>query len=568
MKKNIMNSGRSMLLSMVLSSLLIMASCNGTDNPAPAKPVISANPTTVSGIEGETVDVNINWSAPAGVKTVSASTNNATVPSTIGGANGSFISKVTLGEANMQITYTITDIENQSTTTSVDVVIGTIVIRDNDLVGGLTYNWSKDHTYLVDGLVFLEKGGKLNIEAGTIVKFRKVPTSSDPTSALIITRGAQIFAEGTADSPVIFTAEADQVTSQSLMPSENGQWGGLILLGSAPVMKNGNTLLNIEGISTGEPRGQYGFGDAGFPEADPNDNSGTLKYVSIRYTGYALNGQAGDEIQGLTLGAVGAGTTLDFVESFSSDDDGIEIFGGTVRLKHFAVAFASDDSYDFDQGWRGSGQYLFALQGDGIISKYDHGGEWDGFGTPSDNPFSAPNLSNCTFVGPGVNAQNPLRDRAILWREGFAGKLINTIISDYPGYGIRITADEGDNSSCNAITDPRDGFQAELLNITWSAIGNYDGTDIGSIIEGDCTDKIITAMTGHNVVQSGQILANISSRTGGIDPRPASGSDAGNTYDVSVFGLEKTGYRGAFKPGDDLWLKGWTALSSYGFTIQ
>jgi hypothetical protein len=294
--------------------------------------------------------------------------------------HGSFISKITLGKENTQITYTITDIGNEST--------GTIIINDNDLAGGQTYNWTKEHTYLIDGLVFLEKEGRLNIEAGTVVKFKKVPSSSDATSAMIITRGARIFAEGTSDDPIIFTAEADDVTSQSLLPGESGQWGGLILLGSAPVMKKGNTLLNIEGISTVEPRGQYGFGDADFTNAKPNDNSGILKYVSIRYTGYALNGQAGDEIQGLTLGAVGSGTTIDFVESFASDDDGVEVFGGTVDLKHFVVAFASDDSYDFDQGWRGKGQYLFALQGDGVVSKYDHSGEWDGFGNPADDPLT------------------------------------------------------------------------------------------------------------------------------------------------------------------------------------
>lgn len=567
MKTNLIIYGRSALLSLALSVLLILASCNNSDT-LPAKPVISANPTTVSGMEGETVDVNINWSAPAGVADVSVNSNDATVPASLTGTQGSFISEVTLGKENSQITYTITDDESQTTSTIIDVAIGTIIVKDKDLAGGKTYNWTKEHTYLVDGLVFLEKGGILNIEAGTVVKFKKVPSSSDPTSGMIITRGAQIFAEGTSDAPVIFTAEADQVTSQSLTPGENGQWAGLILLGTAPVMKKGNTLLNIEGISTSEPRGQYGFGDADFPNADPNDNSGTLKYVSIRYTGYALNGQAGDEIQGLTLGAVGAGTTIDYVESFASDDDGVEIFGGTVNLKHFVSAFASDDSFDFDEGWRGNGQYLFALQGDGVVSKYDHGGEWDGFGNPTDDPFSAPNLANCTFVGPGINAQNPLRDRAILWREGFAGKLINTIVTDYPGYGIRITSDEGDNSSCHAITNPRDGFQVEVLNITWSAIGNYDGTDIVSIVQGDCLSDIVAAMGTHNLVQSTQILTDIGSRTGGIDPRPAQGMDVGDTYDVSALGLENTDFRGAFKPGDDLWLKGWTALSSYGFTVQ
>lgn len=550
---------------------VFLYSCSEEEMPK-RKPTVTSTPGTIEGEEGESFSITINWAAEAGIASLTCSSPDITIPSDLDGISGTFDIDYTLGKDDDVVTFTIVDLDGVQSTDSFIVTVSAIkTITDADLVAGETYNFTKDKQYMLDGLVYLEKGGKLNIEAGTVIKFKKSPSSSDPTSALIITRGAQIFAEGTAAEPIIFTAEADDVTQQSLLPSENQQWAGLVLLGSSSVMKSGNTLLQIEGISTDEPRGRYGWGDTDFPTANDADNSGTLKYVSIRYTGFALNGQSGDEIQGLTLGAVGSGTTIDYVESFSSDDDGIEIFGGAVDLKHFIVAFAADDSYDFDQGWRGTGQYLFALQGDGSVSKYDHLGEWDGFGNASDDPFTAPNLLNATFIGPGQNLSDTLSDRAILWREGFAGKLVNSIVTDVPNYAIQIRNEKGDAvSSCATITTPRDGYQSEVYNTTWAVIGPYDGTDINTALGGQCNDLIAPMLTSNNceVLVDG-ILEDITSRTKGIDPRPVS-SFSGTTKTLSDLGIagEETSYQGAFEPGKELWLKGWSTLSKYGYTIE
>ena len=554
-----------------ISGFVFLFSCSEEEMPK-RKPTVTSTPGTIEGEEGEMFTITVNWSAEAGLESLSCTSSQVTIPSGLSGTSGSFEIDFVLGAEDEVVTFTIVDMDGVQSTDSFIVTLSAIkTITDDDLVGGQTYSFTKDKQYMLDGLVYLEKGGKLNIEAGTVIKFKKSPSSSDPTSALIITRGAQIFAEGTADEPIIFTAEADDVTQQSLLPSENQQWAGLVLLGSASVMKSGNTLLQIEGISTEEPRGRYGWGDTDFPTANDADNSGTLKYVSIRYTGFALNGQSGDEIQGLTLGAVGSGTTIDYVESFSSDDDGIEIFGGTVDLKHFIVAFAADDSYDLDQGWRGTGQYLFALQGDGSVSKYDHLGEWDGFGNATDDPFTAPNLLNATFIGPGQNLSDTLSDRAILWREGFAGKLVNSIVTDVPNFAIQIRSEKGgDVSSCATIAAPRDGYKSEVYNTTWAVIGPYDGTDINSALGGQCNDLIAPMLTNNNcAISVDGILQNISSRTSAIDPRPVD-SFNGSTVAPASIGIagEETNYQGAFEPGKDLWLKGWSTLSKYGYTIE
>ena len=204
-----------------------------------------------------------------------------------------------------------------------------VTITDNDLQGNQTYNWTSNNTYLLDGFVFLEAGGVLNIEAGTVIKGKESPTTSDNASALIITRDAQINAIGTAQQPIIFTAEIDDVNdSADLFADDRGLWGGLIILGNAQ-LANTTAETRVEGIPDGEDRAIFGG-------TDDADNSGTLRYVSIRHGGAELS--PGNEINGLTLGGVGNGTVVENIEVVANQDDGVEWFGGTVNVKNVLVA--------------------------------------------------------------------------------------------------------------------------------------------------------------------------------------------------------------------------------------
>ena len=274
---------------------------------------------------------------------------------------------------------------------------------------GTTVNWTADKTYVLDGFVFVNEGQTLNIEAGTVIQ--GMTGESEDASALIVARGATINAVGTADAPIIFTFDGD---NGGTSPSVRGQWGGLIVLGNAS-LNSAPGESSIEGIPTNEVRGLYG----GTNDAD---NSGTLQYISIRHGGTNIG--ADNEINGLTLGGVGNGTTIEYIEIVANKDDGIEWFGGTVDAKHLITVYCGDDALDFDEGYRGRNQFVIVHQ-DPTPEAADRGGEHDGGTDPETAmPYATPTFMNVTSVG------NPEK-RALTFRDNAGGKYINSIFVNY-----------------------------------------------------------------------------------------------------------------------------------------
>ena len=218
--------------------------------------------------------------------------------------------------------------------------------------GGIYYideavTWTNDRIWIMDGKVVVRSGGSLTIEAGTIVKSESA--QGVDATALIIAGGATFNANGTADSPIIFTDVNDNIDyndgiiSPNRVPTDTGKWGGIIVLGNATVGQDGGSD-DIEGIASGFDWTSYGGND-------DSDSSGSMTYLSIRHSGTQLAG--GDEIQGLTLGGVGAGTTVNHIEIVGSNDDGIEIFGGNVNVDNVVIFGQRDDALDLDQGYKG-----------------------------------------------------------------------------------------------------------------------------------------------------------------------------------------------------------------------
>lgn len=444
--------------------------------------------------------------------------------------------------------------------------LGSVFGQDTVMVSGTTgtTTWTKDKVFLLDGYVRVDNGEVLTIEPGTVVLAES--GSQEDASALIVERDGIILAEGTEVEPIIFTSVLDDTSDpfDFLDDQSKGLWGGLIICGDAPTNTNENGTEQVEGIPTDLPAtvGTFGGNVA-------DDSSGVLKYVSIRHTGVAL--ASNNEIQGLTLAGVGSKTVIDYVESYASDDDGIEIFGGTVNLKHIVVAFASDDMFDLDQGWTGNVQWLFVLQS---ADFGDRLGEWDGADTPEDGlPYGAPTIYNMTMIGSNPAATN---NRTISFRANGGGKVYNSIFYEQ-GRGIDIEI----KSDANVPESSYDRFVAGDLvvsnNVFWNVAGNTASdlytvspiaggwTDSSATVSAAVTD-VLNTMSAANVIADPVIAGLSYIADGQLDPR-FSGSDVSTDLaTVPNSWFTPTHYKGAFPPNKgSFWAANWTALDHYGY---
>ena len=403
--------------------------------------------------------------------------------------------------------------------------------------------------------MYLEAGGVLNIEAGTKI-IGKVNAAGTNPASLIITKGAQIFAEGTANEPIVFTSEIDNGTIQ-LDQTDRKLWGGLIILGSGTVARPGGTEF-IEGIPN-ETRTEYGGGES------PNDteSSGVLKYVSIRHGGAEL--APGDEINGLTLGAVGSGTVLDYIEVFANSDDGIEWFGGTAQVKHLVSAFCGDDGMDYDFGWRGKGQFWLVVQDPNLGG---NAGEHDGAKPDGEAPFSKPTISNATYIGSGVGSAAK-NEYALLFRDNAGGTYVNSIFTGFKDLAISIEDLPDDpNGNVDAYQNLLNG-DLVISNNIWYGFGSgstlEDIVDVYSDGNDANSSEVISHLSNNGNTIENPMLCGISRTNDGVlSPTLEIGSPAntGAVIPTDDF-FTQVDYKGAFGQLNN-WATGWTALSQYG----
>ena len=427
-----------------------------------------------------------------------------------------------------------------------------------------TTTWTNDNVYLLQGYVRVDNGETLTIQPGTVIL---ADTGSlENASALIVERDGFIDAQGTAEQPIIFTSLLDDVNDPNdfLNNQQLGLWGGVIICGDAPTNTANNGNEQVEGIPATLPAtvGTYGGNEV-------NDNSGILRYVSIRHTGIAL--ASNNEIQGLTLAGVGRGTTIEYVESYASADDGIEIFGGTVNLKHITIAFAEDDALDYDQGWYGNAQWVFIIQ---AADFGDRLGEWDGADSPEDGiPYARPTIYNMTMIGSAPAATSK---RTITFRANGGGKVYNSILIEQ-ARGIDIQY----KSDANVAESSYDRFVAGDLDLTHNIFWNVGSNNPANLftidaIAGGWTDSAnqvaaaITAIQNYfpanNEITDPGIASLSYTNDGMLDPRFYGTAVTNNVKTPSGTFFTPTAYKGAFSPGPDgLWIKGWTALDAYGY---
>lgn len=381
------------------------------------------------------------------------------------------------------------------------------------------YHMVATNEYHLDGIVIVNPGVTLTIDAGTVIRgYNEISSEANRPGTLIIDRGGKIYANGTAAQPIIMTDQwdnnvpgmtagpvtrtwyyraggtstktmTDHIYDYSQLGSLHGVWGGLVVCGKAfgnwnksvtPAL--GAAEIPVEGV--GAVAGVYGGG------RDDNDSSGVIKYVLIRYGGYTL--ADGSEINGLTLYSVGRGTELHHVEVYNNQDDGIEWFGGTVCGKYLIAWGAGDDTFDSDSGFRGKNQFLFGVQQNLGGTKYesgcaDKGMEMDGCesaavaspaNTGMQEPWSASAWYNITLVGWNGDIKSGYeRNGAIVMRDATSPQIWNSVFMNFGGFGTLV-----ENVSGVGNNHSRYHFNTDIrtANLPSTSATNFLGSAIDS----------------------------------------------------------------------------------------
>ncbi|MBI5387300.1 MAG: hypothetical protein HZA90_21780 [Verrucomicrobia bacterium] len=418
-----------------------------------------------------------------------------------------------------------------------------------------TANWYRTNEYVLNGQIYVLDGGVLNIEAGTVVKGK--PGGTNEFSALLVARGGKIYAEGTPENPIIFTAEQDDVYDPSdLGIYSRALWGGVVIFGQAVLNMAADSAGNLatpkyevyEGLSDIQINGQN---VNRFGGNDDHDNSGVLRYVSIRHGGVKI--LPNKEINGLSLGAVGRGTVIDHVEAYAIADDGFEFFGGTVNAKYLVSAFCDDDCFDTDMGYRGKNQFLLGIQERGAKDNgAELNGELNGATTGTNTPIGNFQFYNVTWIGAGTNTA---ANRGLQIRDYAAPMIYNSILTEFGGSGVRVDAAAAVHLT-NGLLDMRD-------NLFWTFLTNGVATLVAETAQ---AQVLFTDASRSNEVVNPMLRGINRNNTPAFqfDPRPAPGSPALTSLRVAPNDgfYTPVAYKGAFNGLN--WASGWTALSEYG----
>lgn len=326
----------------------------------------------------------------------------------------------------------MTSCNKPETVDSPDVQSGAIEVS-GDISSNTTWDASKK--YLLKGFVYVTNGATLTIPAGTIIMGDKVTKGT-----LVVTRGSRVMAEGTAAKPIIFTS------NQPAGARREADWGGIILLGKSTVNPSGGEA-KIEGglvpTSGGDEKKYIWYGGT-----DVNDNSGVLKYVRIEFGGVAYSPD--NEINGLTMGGVGAGTTISYVQIYRSGDDSYEWFGGTVNCDHLMATYSLDDDWDTDFGYSGRVQFGVSQRSPSASDVSNSNGfESDNDGNGSANmPQTKAIFANMTVIGPAFkNGPTPpgIWGNGAQIRRNSSISILNSVITGWP-VGVFIDDSKGQSS--------------------------------------------------------------------------------------------------------------------------
>jgi len=498
---------------MLLGISLSIISCKKDENkPAPS---VTVTPGTTSNLPGAKVTTSVSVNAPAGGKTLTILVNgaqDAALPNVdLAGATSKSVNveytiptTAVIG-ATILISFQASDNDGQNSVVSVfTVTVSATPSKQIVEVSGTISTdtkWTSDKIYRLNGFVRVGKdevpsGGSkpeitqtavLTIEPGTVI----LGKTGTPGGGLIIQRGSKIIAEGTAAQPIIFTSE------KAPGSRKGGDWSGLVICGQAPT--------NIA-AGYGELEGGYG---AFFGGTNADDNSGVLKYVRVEYAGYPIN--PNQEINGLTFGGVGRGTTVQYIQVAYANDDSYEWFGGTVNCKNLVAYKGIDDDFDTDNGFSGNVQFGVGIRDAQIADQSGSNGfEADNDATGSANtPFTSPKFSNMTMIGPKYLANTTISlqfQNGAHLRRNVKQSIINSFITGYPT-GIFIDGTAG--TPTNAVINAANG-ELVLKGNVLAGVQNWGGNGFGSATSAD--EKTIAGLpygsdANHAAAPRGRIIA-------------------------------------------------------------
>ena len=418
-----------------------------------------------------------------------------------------------------------------------------------------------DTVYVLSGYIKVANGATLTIQPGTKI----VGDTNATGSSLWILRGAKLVANGTAAQPIVFTSQ------RSAPNRKPGDWGGIILIGNGIINRTGATILT-EGGAAGEAE-NYAGGN------DNNDSSGVLRYVRIEFAGYDVSSGAGQELNSLSMYAVGRRTVLEYVQTMAGLDDSFEWWGGAVDGRYLVSYESGDDHFDWTEGYQGRNQFLIAFQsqrlvpraGAGVFSSDPRAFEGDGCDpavsgctltpTGASTPYSNPVFANFTMIGPGQLAGIPNDGNGGTWRRGTGGYFANGIMARWKGIAINIRDAWTDSLLVNYDS-------LNIVNVLLTQNGfNYDTTGAGfGQAPAFASDNHLT----YAATVAADTLLGISLNPAGLDWTPKATapatSGAGTIPAAKVGGFfggswAATAYLGAADPAGTKWWQGWTSYA-------
>ena len=552
--------------------LTAFAACN-KDEVIPDAPKVTA-PAAITDVQvAQAVDVAFTIDVPGGYASSAAlaSGGNAVVKSEpgtgdiTGTAVVTFTANTTTGAGSVTLSVTDNNQKTDDATASINITAEPVKPTADIYAsanGTGTVTWSKDTIYILRGFIFVNDGQTLTIEAGTVIKGQ--PGQGAGASALIVARGGKINAVGTEDEPIIMTGLADDL--EGSVPDDAVQtWGGLIILGKATTNNNAEGgSKQIEGIPVDETRGLYG-GD------DDNDNSGTIQYISVRHGGSVIG--ADNEINGISLGAVGAATMIDHVEVFANFDDGIEFFGGAAKLTNVVLTYAGDDGLDQDEGFHGTVQNALVWKKASTNQSSDpRGAELDGGvgANEPEKPFAIASMANITLYGEGTNPQTASNKQTFYMRDGWAGRFYNSVFYGFDGpidmerRTDKINSVDSKSASCYdmwvSVADGGYGtLKIENNLIYTNNVTTNDSAGYAAVFQlSDMPDAAKEYEVEQYLMANNKIVdPDFGTGAGKFTPGAADVT-ANLATGLSSIGLEDEAYKGAVDPGGTAFFANWS----------